>query len=67
MQAELDSTSTLYTVHRFRNEFEMMLSNELFDQPLKLCKPQVVSTTEDLQNVRVSEHVNKKSYVKNSS
>ena len=25
---------------------------------LKFCKPQVVSTTEDLQTVRASEHVN---------
>lgn len=28
--AELDSASTLYTVHRFRNEFGMTLRNELF-------------------------------------
>ena len=33
-QAELDSASTLYTVHRFRNEFGMTLRNELFGQPL---------------------------------
>ena len=33
--AELDSASTLYTVHRFRNEFGMTLRNELFGQPLK--------------------------------
>ena len=33
--AELDSASTLYTVHRFRNEFGMTLGNELFGQPLK--------------------------------
>ena len=32
-QAELDSASTLYTVHRFRNEFGMTLRNELFGQP----------------------------------
>ena len=32
--AELDSASTLYTVHRFRNEFGMTLRNELFGQPL---------------------------------
>ena len=31
--AELDSASTLYTVHRFRNEFGMTLRNELFGQP----------------------------------
>ena len=35
-QAELDSASTLYTVHRFRNEFGMTLRNELFGQPLFL-------------------------------
>ena len=32
-QAELVSASTLYTVHRFRNEFGMTLRNELFGQP----------------------------------
>ena len=31
--AELDSASTLYTVHRFRNEFGMTLRNELFGHP----------------------------------
>ncbi len=36
--AELDSASTLYTVHRFRNEFGMTLRNELFGQPLHLLK-----------------------------
>ena len=34
--AELVSASTLYTVHRFRNEFGMTLRNELFGQPLWL-------------------------------
>ena len=32
--AEFDSASTLYTVHRFRNEFGMTLRNELFGQPI---------------------------------
>ena len=34
--AELDSASTLYTVHRFRNEFGMTLRNELLGQPLSI-------------------------------
>ena len=37
-QAELDSASTLYTVHRFRNEFGMTLRNELFGQQPKYSK-----------------------------
>ena len=36
--AELDSASTLYTVHRFRNEFGMTLRNELFGQQPKYSK-----------------------------
>ena len=40
--AELDSASTLYTVHRFRNEFGMTLRNELFGQPLYFIKDKLL-------------------------